>query len=153
MSDKDTLIVDACKKSWDESWVKGKLNSDNCSGFFKSVAKNLHIAGVPEAQADGLVDYMQEGWTKLKTGVEALQKVRLGFLVAAGLKAADHSRPRNNGHVVIIVDGDPYHGKYPLCWCGSLGAAQSQGDLSVGEVWSPSDRDNVGYFMCPTKVS
>lgn len=153
MSDKDKAVKDACSASWNESWVAKTANSDNCSGFFKSVAKKLKIAGVPDTQADGLVDYLKKNWLPLKTGVEARLKVEDGYFVAAGLKAADHSPKRNNGHIVVIVDGDLYHAKYPKCWCGSTGAAQSQGDLSVGEVWNNTDRDNVVYFASPNKVS
>lgn len=153
MSDKDKVVVSACQKSWNDSWIQGMVNSNNCSGFFKAVARNLNIAGVPDVQADGLVDYMKASWVALKTGVEARQKVQDGYLVAAGLKAADHMPKKSNGHVVIVVDGDLYHGKYPPCWCGSIGAAQSQGDLSVGEVWNRTDRDKTSYFMAPNKPS
>lgn len=153
MSDKDKTVLSACKASWNESWIAGLANSDNCSGFFKSVAKHLSVPAVPDVQADGLVDYMGKLWMGLKTGMEARQKVQDGYFVAAGLKSTDHKPKRGNGHIVVVVDGDLYHGKYPMCWCGSIGEAQSQGDLSVGEVWNKTDRDNVAYFIYPQKVS
>ena len=152
MSDNDKAVVDACRKSWEESWLAGTANANNCSGFFKSVARNLELSGVPDCQADGLVDFLRKHWLAVKTGVEARQKVRDGHVVAAGLKAAFHAPRKDHGHIVVIVDGDLYHGRYPMCWGGSIGAAQSQGDLSVGEVWNRTDRDRIGYYMYPGKA-
>jgi len=177
MNDKnlDKVVVEACKLSWDESW-KPELgsNQNNCSGFFKSVAKHLNIAGIPDDKADQIVDYITKQWTKVDTGVEAVNLVRRGYFVAVGLKSNEHAdRPVKdkqgkpakgpdgkplvkhveNGHIAVIVDGTFYRSKYPKCWCGSTGAAQSEGDLSVGEVWSTNDRDNVRYCMYPTPVS
>jgi len=51
-----------------------------------------------------------------------------------------------NGHVAIVVDGPLYKGKYPICWGGSIGGAQSQGDKSTGEVWNRADRDSAVYY-------
>jgi hypothetical protein len=150
----DAKVVAACKKSWNESWLPGLVNSDNCSGFFKSVARNLNMRDVPDVQADDLAEYFRTFWLTLKSdtpGVEARQKARDGHLVVAALKSDEHSPERKQGHVAVIVDGDLYHSKYPTCWCGSTGAAQSQGELSVGEVWNRKDRDKVGYYIYATK--
>ena len=147
----DEKVVAACERSWSESWLPGLANSDNCSGFFKSVASNLNMRDVPNDRADGLItDYFRRFWLRLESGIEARQKAQDGYLVVAALRSDEHSPRRTEGHVAVIVDGDLYHAKYPTCWCGSTGAAQSQGELSVGEVWRRTDRDNVGYYCYPT---
>lgn len=151
MSDK--CIVEKCSESWDEEFLKGVKNRNNCSGFVKSVASKLGVAIVND-NADGIVTALSESsaWKNLESGTEAATWARRGCLVIAGLKAADHKPSRNNGHVVVVVDGELYRVKYPKCWSGSTGGAQSQGTKSVGEVWARTDRDNVFYFGYNTPV-
>jgi len=150
-------IVAAAQQAWTEKWVENMENSVNCSGFFKAVLQKLNVTPAPNhyATADDLVDYMDKNWTPLKDETEAWHKVQAGFLVGAGLKAADQSAQPKNGHVSIIVDGKRYHGKYPMCWSGSINPTwgQSQGNKSIGEVFSTSDRDNVHYYMYPKPLS
>jgi hypothetical protein len=174
MSDKDKVIVTACNSAWDETWSPGvPVNSKNCSGFFKSVTKKLNIVGVPDDVADSLIDFMDKHWMCVKTGLEGVNLVRKGFFVAAGLKASEQTPKVNKdssgkvimkdgkpetvavqqGHVAVIVDGDFYRAKYPKCWCGSIGGAQSKGDLSIGEIFSTADRDKVHYFMYSAAVA
>jgi hypothetical protein len=150
-----TCIVTACSNSWDESFISGLKNKENCSGFVKAVAKKLSVA-MCDGTADAIVGYLETHplWEKLENGLKAGQKAQQGNLVIAGLKSSDHSRPRNSGHVVVIVGGSPYRGKYPFCWGGSTSNAQSKGNKSVGEVWNTRDRDNVQYYcyvsaVCP----
>jgi hypothetical protein len=88
----------------------------------------------------------QTGSSAGTTGKVAAQRAGTGALVVAGLKSSDHNPARSNGHVVIVVGGALYRETYPLCWCGSIGSAQSKGTKSVGEVWSRTDRDSVVYF-------
>ena len=76
----------------------------------------------------------------------AVTAVHAGALVIAGLKSYEHTPARNNGHVVIVVDGTLYRGIYPMVWGGSIGNAQSKGTKSVGEVWNRADRDAVLYY-------
>lgn len=148
MLDPSQALVQACKDSWDDSNLTGVPNSTNCSGFVRSVAGRLNklIVG---GQADDLVSYMVNNWQAVASGTDAAALAQQGVLVVAGLKSSDHTPARNNGHVAVIVPGPLYHGKYPCCWCGSSGSAQSQGDKSVGEVWNRSDRDNVVYHRAP----
>ena len=140
-------ILQACKDSWEEEWIKGLKNKDNCSGFVKSVAGKLGVPLNSAANADQIVDEIAASWTKIADPLEAWRKAITGSFVLAGLKSSDHARARNNGHVVVITDGKLYRQKYPPCWGGSIGSAQSQGDKSVGEVWGPGDRDNIGYYL------
>ena len=167
MGDKDRAVVEACTDAWGESWsqyVGG--NSGNCSGFFKSVAKKLNIAGVPDDVADTIVDQLTKAWKTIDGGSQAREMVRQGYFVGAGLESSEQTPrtrkdetgkvvtvPVKQGHVAVVVDGELYREKYPRCWCGSTGAAQSKGDLSIGEIFAASDRDKVRYFMYPSKVA
>ena len=141
-----TCIIKKCEESWEEEFVVGIKNKNNCSGFIKTVAQKLGIL-LPPMQADGLVDSIEKSWTKIGTGSEAAKKATEGFFVIAGLKSGQHSKKVSQGHVVIIINGPMYRAKYPKCWGGSTGSAQSKGDKSVGEVWNTVDRDNVAYYM------
>ena len=152
MAGLDQCIVDSCEACWEESFLPGTQNRNNCSGFVKAVAKKLGVPLDETANADGIVDAISPRWKKLGSGQEAAQKAAMGVLVIAGLKGADHTPARNNGHVAIVVDGPLYKGVYPLCWCGSIGGAQSKGDKSAGEIWSRADRDNVAYYAYETQV-
>jgi hypothetical protein len=119
-------------------------NLADCSGFLRDVG--LRLGYVLSGNADTLIDTFRRSWRELDSIALVLQEVRAGRFVVAGLKSDDHTPKRQHGHVVVIVDGPLYRGKYPRCWCGSIGAAQSKGTKSIGEVWSASDRDNVCYF-------
>ncbi len=132
----DEKVVAACKKAY-EKW------SGDCSGFVKAVGAELSIVLI--GNADAIVESMGKVWTATDAA-SCLQWVRSGRLVIAGLSSKSHTPARNNGHVVVIVDGEMYRGKYPRCWGGSLGSAQSKGTKSVGEVWNTKDRDAVKYF-------
>lgn len=149
----DQCIVDACKASYDESFLKGMRNSDNCSGFVKSVAAKLGVPLAATSDADGIATEVAASWKKLPSDAEAARQAGLGNLVLAVLKGADHTPPRAHGHVGVVVTGALYRGQYPMLWCGSLGGqAKSQGDKSEGEVWSRADRDNVQYYEFNTAV-
>ena len=48
MPNLDKCIVDASKAVWEDEFVKGTKNKDNCSGFVKAVAKtNIHLGAAP----------------------------------------------------------------------------------------------------------
>ncbi len=131
-------IVDACKKHY-------PMHSDDCSGFVRAVTAEL---GHPvSGTANGIMNELanSSAWEKIDRA-KAIDAVKAGALVIAGLKSQDHNPPRNNGHVVIVVDGPLYRNTYPLVWGGSIGNAQSRGTKTVGEVWSRADRDAVQYY-------
>ena len=138
-------VLDACQAAWEQEWVKGKKNYDNCSGFVKAVCQALGVEMVDD-RADGIVDYIKDKWAPVAGAAEARAFAAAGVLVLAGLKGADHERARDSGHVVVIVDGEMYKKQYPMCWGGSTSTAQSKGTKSVGEVWGQSDRNRVGYY-------
>lgn len=142
MDSLDQCIVNACKNSWDKSYLAGTPNKDNCSGFVQSVAAELGVP-MPRGNANAMVDGLEQSWTKLASGAEAAQKAAQGFLVIAGLKG------RTYGHVAVVISGPLYRQKYPMCWCGSIAGAvgQSQGLKSVGQVWNRTDRDRLNYYV------
>lgn len=148
MKNKDQCIVTACEQSWDESFIKGVLNKNNCSGFVKSVAARLNVH-LPSTQADGIVEHIAASqlWIKLDSGASAAAKAQAGHFVLVGLKAKDHTPARTLGHVAVVVSGPLYRNQYPKTWGGSIGVAQSKGTKSSGEIWNRRDRDNVGYYM------
>jgi hypothetical protein len=143
----DACIVQACEQSWEESFIAGRQNKNNCSGFVKAVAQKLHVPMV-QGLADDIVDYLSShpSWEKLADGAMAKNQASRGYLVIACQKGADYSPPQGSGHVAIVIDGILYRDKYPVCWGGSTGNAQSRGNKSVGEVWNPASRDRVLYY-------
>jgi hypothetical protein len=145
MAADDALLIAACTDAWEKEYIPGTVNKNNCSGFVKAVALKMN-AKLPEERADGLIDYMKEKWSSVASALEAKNLAVKGTLVIGGLKSTEQKKLPTEGHVVVIVDGELYHSKYPKCWCGSTGHAQSQGDKSVGEVFATADRDKVAYF-------
>ncbi len=142
----DSSLLQACEGAWEAEWLSGTKNKNNCSGFVKAVAKKMG-ASLPDQTADGLVTYMKNNWTSVKSGPEARTKAIAGTLVVAGLKSDEQKRCPNQGHVAVVVAGTLYREKYPKCWGGSTGSAQSKGTLSIGEVFATADRDKVGYYQ------
>ena len=132
-------ILAACKKHYD-------AYSDDCSGFVRAVAKELGYS--LSGNADALMDQLAKDWKKIDRA-KAVELAKAGTLVIAGLKSSQHNPPRNNGHVVIVVEGVLYHNKYPPVWGGSIGSAESRGTKTVGEVWRSTDRDAVQYYQPP----
>lgn len=131
-------IVTACRNNY-------AAYSGDCSAFVRAVTQDL---GHPlDGNANGIMRQLAglSTWEAVDRAA-AVTAVAAGSLVIAGLKSGDHTPPRNNGHVVVVVDGDLYRGIYPMCWGGSIGNAQSRGTKSVGEVWNRTDRDNVLYY-------
>jgi len=131
-------IVAACKKHYTTYW-------NDCSGFVHAVTTEL---GHPvDGNADGMMKALAGSpeWQSIDRAA-AVEAVKTGALVLAGLKAIDHNPPRSHGHIVVVIDGELYHKIYPLVWGGSIGSAQSKGTKSVGEVWNRTDRDSVLYY-------
>lgn len=156
MAELDQCIKEKARNAWEEEFIKGTKNRDNCSGFVKAVAKKLGIPLPETANADGIIDHISLSWNKLESGAEAARQASTGAFVLVGLKSDRHNIARKNGHVAIVFGGKLYKEKYPVVWCGSTGGAQSRGDKSVGEVWNNKDRDNVVYYsyalpVCRTK--
>lgn len=135
---KSAEIVAACKREW-------PTNKTDCNKFAKAVA--AHFGVVLSGDADSIVRQMSgPGWTLLADGKAAAAEAKAGKLVLGGLKAADLGSA--HGHIVIVVDGVPEQGKYPIGYWGSLNPAiRDNGGLGKGINWSfdKSSRDKVVY--------
>ncbi|MBO9154142.1 hypothetical protein ACFOTA_18145 [Chitinophaga sp. GCM10012297] len=141
---KRSLIDPTAQKIIDTCGDKFEDHKSDCSGFATAVAKEFGI--IFAGNADSIVTQIQgAGWTKLDNGVAAKGKADAGWFVVAGLKSSDHTPPRNNGHVAIVVSGGLAHGKYPT---GSWGTLGGEGSLNktLNYAWNTNDRDNVLYY-------
>lgn len=87
----DQCIINACTSSWDQSYLPGTPNKNNCSGFFQSVAAALGVP-LPEGNADSIMGGLaqSQAWQKLASGMEAAQKASQGYLVVVGIKGSEH---------------------------------------------------------------
>lgn len=146
MAEPDACMAANLSASWEEEFLVGTKNKNNCSGFVKSVAAKLGVPIPATANADGITTFVGANWKKINSGQEAALQAEMGVFVLVALKGADHTPARTSGHVAVVVRGKLYKNKYPVVWGGSTGGAQSQGDKTVGEVWNRADRDNVGYY-------
>ncbi|MEO6282956.1 MAG: hypothetical protein ABIN80_13625 [Dyadobacter sp.] len=142
------------ENAYNSSYLADTPNSGNCSGFLKSLGRSLGI-NIPEKDADGIIAELnsltQNGnflsvWEKLGTGTEALESAKRhagqGRLVIAAMTAADYGQ--NNGHVAVVL---PKVGQNnaPLMYGG--GAARTQGDKTIRQVWNPTKHDKLQFFM------
>lgn len=133
----------------------------DCSGFVKDVAHALNVP-MSAGNADGIRDYVfaNSDWKRVTSGAQAAAEAANGRFVLACLKARSHVPRRSNGHVVVVVPGSLYRGRYPKCYGGSLKtdaslqadgcyetpSYASSGDKTVGHVWNPANRDLVEYY-------
>jgi hypothetical protein len=135
-SSKGQPIIDRCEAAFD-------ANKNDCSAFVRAVvaASGITLTG----QADNIVDQVTgTGWVQLTDGVQAASMADAGMLVIAGLKSSEHTPPRNNGHVAIVVSGPLANGKYPTGYWGSSGGASAK-NQTLNYSWNPADRDHVHY--------
>lgn len=131
-------ILAACRSHY-------AAHSNNCSGFVNAVTTELGHPLTGNANTQMATLASSRDWEAIDRAT-AVEAVKGNALVIAGLSSGAHNPPRNNGHIVVVVDGTLYRGIYPIVWGGSIGNAQSRGTKSVGEVWNRTDRDNVLYY-------
>jgi len=131
-------IIAACESVWD-------ANKNDCSAFVISVAQKLGIAGL-EPPADKIVSDINTatGWRVLDDGIAAKEAAERGEFVIGGLRGADHSPPRQHGHVVVVVAGPLHDDKYPTAYWGSLGGTPYK-NTPINWAWRESDRGRVRY--------
>lgn len=132
-------IVAACKREWPA--FKG-----DCSGFARAVAARLNVplAGL----ANEIVDHVRAHWRVLPDGPAAIAVAERGELVIAGLRGDEQKSPSAHGHVVIVVPGEPAHGRYPRAYWGRLGAEGKRGE-TLNFAWNKRDRDRITYAAAP----
>lgn len=133
-------IIDFCDQEYSS-------NKDDCNKFVKAVSADLNITLFqPGDDADAIVQRMRNaGWLRPADGVEGKAKADGGLYVIAGLKGADHTPPRQHGHVAVVVSGPLADGKYPTGYWGSLGGTPGR-DQTLNLAWRAADRDNVEYY-------
>ena len=144
-AEKDTInpnaqkIIDACEARWE-------ANKSDCNKFVRAVGADVAIT-IVAGNADAIIDDLTANWTSIANGIAAKAKADAGEFVIAGLKAADHTPPRANGHVAVVVSGplDPTHNKYPTGYWGSIGGIGRK-FATLNFSWTAADRDNVKYF-------
>jgi hypothetical protein len=129
-------IIDACEAEWD-------AHKSDCSGFAKAVGIRLGVALM--GMADDIVDEIQQApWSILADGPAAADQAAQGRFVIAGLKGSDQQMPDAHGHVVVIVQGQPAQGLYPVGYWGQLGGVGKK-DTTLNWAWRQGDRDHVVY--------
>jgi hypothetical protein len=133
----DDRVREVCEDNW-PAW------KSDCSGFAKAVA---HALAVPlDGNADAITDTLGAGgkWVRLADGKAAAAAAAAGKLVIGGLRGDKQFHQSAHGHVVVVVDGQLAHDKYPPAYWGRLGAVGAE-DQTVNWAWTQADRDNVTY--------
>lgn len=135
-------IIASCRTLWDSK--KGA-----CNDFVIAVAKDHAVTLTGQAD-DILTAIKGAGWTAEADGKAAAAAAKAGKLVVGGLTSSDLGDA--HGHVVIVVDGTPEHGKYPAAYWGSLNETiREDGNKGIGVNWcfSKTVRDKVQYASRP----
>jgi hypothetical protein len=136
-------IIDVCDANWE-------ANKSDCNHFVKAVADALGVTlfGIGD-NADAIVDKLSNapGWDAVADRASVETQAAAGEFIIAGLKSTEFTPPRNNGHVVVVVNGDdPVHPGYPMAYWGTLNGV-GQKDSSIRNTFIPgTDLDNVHYF-------
>jgi hypothetical protein len=138
-----------------ELFDKDNLRND-CSGFFKALVNDKLKMGMPNFQADPLIDQIVATWIKIpgahNPGADAARFAAQGYLVVALLKAADHQPHKDgtkytHGHLSIVLPDAPPPDGFPYVIGGSTVAdGQSNGSKRVRGVWRGVDAPNVAYY-------
>jgi hypothetical protein len=136
-------IIDVCENNWD-------ANKSDCSGFVKAVSNALGVTLFSAGDnADAIMEKLSTagGWNLIGDLPTVESDAAAGMYVVAGLKSGDFNPPRNNGHVVVVVNGDdPNHPGYPIAYWGTLGGV-GQKDSSIRNSFTPNtDLPNVKYY-------
>jgi hypothetical protein len=125
-------VIALCEKHWQQ-------HRADCSGLLKAVAGDL---GIPlTGQANEIIDTLSGNWTSITDGAEAARLAAEGKFVVGGLKAMP------NGHVVVVVEGQPNRGRYPRAYWGRLRSVGMKNE-TINWSWNTADRDKVVYFYC-----
>ena len=136
VSGKGQSVIDRCEAAFE-------ANKNDCSAFVRAVSAACGIGLT--GQADDIVDQTTgAGWIKLTDGLQAASMADAGMLVIAGLKGSEHTPPRNNGHVAVVVTGTLADGKYPTGYWGSSGGASGK-KQTLNYSWNAADRDKAHF--------
>jgi len=131
-------VIAVCKVEW-------PMNQADCSAFVRAVASALGVT--LNGDADQIVNQIGgAGLEALANGPAAKNAADQGKLVIAGLAGANHSPPRDHGHVAVVVGGplDPAYHRYPTGYWGTLNGVGEQAK-TLNWAWRKEDRDHVVY--------
>jgi hypothetical protein len=119
-------------------------NAADCSGFAKAVCSEFGVT--LSGQANDIVDQLTtaNGWTEL--GNDAAAGKKAADSAARNLLVVGARKETGNGHVVVVVQGQPHLGKYPHAYWGKLNDPDNAGyDKTVNWAWNSAARDSVTY--------
>lgn len=148
------------ERAYDASWIIGTPNRENCSGFLKSLGKQMGFY-VPDKNADGIIAGFEEAsksmvsvWEKIGTGTTALEKASeeaaAGRIVVVAATSKDYGQ--SNGHVAILLPkrGGPHNA--PFIYGGGSAGARSKGTKTIRQVWNPSKHNVLRFFVHRSKM-
>ena len=151
-------MAEAYATSWGE-----KPNSENCSGFLKSLQTAFGFA-IPDFQADLIIAWLDGEssrasfhagkfgvgqWKKLAVGdwQRALQEAKAGKFVVAGLKSSEYKPGTTNGHVAVVLPKTGGPNGEPLLYGGGSALATSPGTRHLGQVWAKQYHSRIRYYV------
>lgn len=130
-------IINACVTRWD-------ANKENRNYFVRAVAADFSI--VLDGDADTIVaTIMGPKWRQEASAAAAVKAAAEGRLVIGGLSSSELGSA--HGHVVVVA-GEPEHGKYPKAyWTSRNEAIRPKGKEGAGINWSfdKTLREKVRY--------
>jgi hypothetical protein len=143
-------IIKACVKTWFQVGPNGRLNSGDCSGFVKSVQKELRLTPfVGDAnsifwEVDARADWKVLGVGQHATG-NAGANANQGFLTIA---VWENPKPAKSGHVAVITSYLSLLGVKPEQHAiGAWGQLNSVGSLMdrMTRSFGPGKRPEIKY--------
>lgn len=136
-------IIDICEANWE-------ANKTDCNHFVKAVADALGVTLFgPNDNADAILNKLAgaAGWSLIPNRAQVESQASAGQFIIAGLQSTEFHPPRNNGHVVVVVQGDDSsHPGFPMAYWGKLGGVGAK-DSSIRNAFIPGpDLDAVHYY-------
>ncbi|QIP13094.1 hypothetical protein G8759_10885 [Spirosoma aureum] len=133
-------------------------NSENCSGFLKSLGQEMGFY-VPNLRADGILAYLEmmtvnnnyvSLWQKLGVGKEGLSKAisyaQQGRLIIAATNSVDYGQ--SEGHVAVVLSKRIGPHNAPLIFGGStIAGPRSPGTKTIRMVWNMRKLHVIHFFM------
>jgi len=141
-------VIMACEKYWPRIGPNNKLNSADCSGFVQSVANELGVELVGNANAIYSA-ILQSPWSRVGAGDAAAHLAAVAATNGKFVIGAWKNSSGGNGHVAVIVDTNysshtvPHRTRAIAYW-GTLG---SEGERygKHSNSWGNTKRPQVVY--------
>jgi hypothetical protein len=141
-------IINACEKWWPLIGPSNLVNKSDCSGFVTSVAKELDVSLVGDANCI-YTKIQGAGWSVLGFGDSAAHLAAVAATNGLFVVGAWRNPSGGRGHVAVIVDTNysspsvPYRTRALAYW-GTLGAEGQKRSLH-SESWGVTKRPQVLY--------